>query len=344
MMKYTTPPGWSYNPSAHAERRALVALAALGFAAAWYTGFYQLGVVPHIWDPFFGSHSSYLVTHSMVSRILPFPDGLLGLLGYACDMIFGSIGGEARWRTHPWAVLAFAATITGLGIVSVLLTITMGVLVHSWCTVCLTSASISVIIFGMGIGESLASLQYLERVYFRHGSWHAVWSALWGRGSFADEETPAAPAQARSARRGFPLPVVIVALGIWLMISPDILHFSGAPLTVARVTGPVVVLLGVVSIRDVTRIFQLALFVPSLWLLLAPWFLHYSPGIPLANEQLTGMAIAVLAAIPGSLRQTTGGGWIGLLVLVLAHVFGKRGAPGVRPEQLRGEIEERASV
>jgi uncharacterized membrane protein len=178
-----TPPGWSYNPSARSERLPLVGLAALGFAAAFYTGFYQLGIIPHMWDPFFGEHSTYLVTHSKVSRILPFPDGLLGIPGYACDMLFGALGGAARWRTMPWIVLAFAGTISGLAVVSVLLTVTMGVLVHSWCTVCLCSASISVLIFGLGIGEVLPALQHLRREYDRGHSLAHIWRALWGRGA-----------------------------------------------------------------------------------------------------------------------------------------------------------------
>lgn len=181
MQDSSTPPGWSYNPCAWSERLPLVGLAALGFAAAFYTGFYQLGVIPQMWDPFFGSHSSYLVTHSMVSRILPFPDGLLGVPGYLCDMVFGSLGGPDRWRRMPWAVLAFCGTITALAVVSVLLTITMGALVKHWCTVCLVSASVSVLIFGLGVGEALPVLQHLKRVSARTGSLKAVWYALWGK-------------------------------------------------------------------------------------------------------------------------------------------------------------------
>lgn len=187
------PPGWSYTPSSWSERRPLIALAALGFCAAFYTGFYQLGVIPHMWDPFFGSHSTYLVTHSKVSKILPFPDGLLGIPGYFCDMLFGSLGGRDRWRTMPWAVLAFSATITGLGVVSTLLVITMGVLVHSWCTVCLVSASVSILIFGLGIGEALPSLQYLQREYLATHSLRHTWRVLWG----LSREEPARTGQGR---------------------------------------------------------------------------------------------------------------------------------------------------
>ncbi len=172
------PPGWSYNPSAWHERRWLIGLAAIGFLAAVYTALEQLGVVSAMWDPFFGSASSYAVTHSFISKLLPVPDGLLGVFGYACDLIFGSLGGDDRWRSKAWATLIFAVVITGLGVVSLALTILQGTIIAHWCTVCLVSATVSTLIFGFGIGEVLATLQYLARIRATQG-WAAAWHALW---------------------------------------------------------------------------------------------------------------------------------------------------------------------
>jgi hypothetical protein len=93
-----TPPGWSYNPSAWKERWPLICLAAVGFLAAVYTALAQLGIVPSMWDPLFGSASSYAVTHSFISKRLPVPDGVLGVVGYTGDLVFGSSGGDNRWR------------------------------------------------------------------------------------------------------------------------------------------------------------------------------------------------------------------------------------------------------
>ncbi|MEO7000972.1 MAG: vitamin K epoxide reductase family protein [Ktedonobacterales bacterium] len=174
-----TPPGWTYNPSAWKERRWLIALAVVGLAAAIYTALEQFGVVT-LWDPFFGAQSSYLVTHSQISRILPFPDGPLGVVGYCADLVFGALGGQDRWRRAPWLPLIFGLTILGLGIVSLLLTITQGVLIIHWCTVCLVSATVSMLIFGLGIGEALASLQLLARVRLETHSFAVMWRTLWG--------------------------------------------------------------------------------------------------------------------------------------------------------------------
>lgn len=173
------PPGWTYNPSAWGERRWPICLAALGLIAALYTALSQLGAFATMWDPLFGSASSHAVTHSAISRLLPVPDGLLGVMGYAGDLIFGSLGGADRWRARPWAVLAFAAVITGLGLVSLALTILQGTYIGRWCTVCLVSAAVSTLILGLGIGEALASLQFLARVRLNCG-WAAAWRALWG--------------------------------------------------------------------------------------------------------------------------------------------------------------------
>jgi hypothetical protein len=137
-----------------------------------------------MWDPFFGSASSFAVTHSFISRLLPVPDGLLGVVGYACDLIFGSIGGDDRWRAKPWATLIFALVITGLGVVSLALTILQGTVIGHWCTVCLVSAAVSTLIFGLGVGEALATLQLLARVRYTQG-WAQTWRTLWNAPSAA---------------------------------------------------------------------------------------------------------------------------------------------------------------
>lgn len=108
--------------------------------------------------------------------------------------------------------------------------------------------------------------------------------------------------------------IVTVALGLWLMASPPILHYAGTGAdTIDRIVGPVVVMIGVLSLREVTRVARYALFLPALFLMLAPWFLRYPPNVELVNEELVAIAITVCAAVPGQLSQRTGGGWLGLL-------------------------------
>lgn len=193
------PPGWSYNPSAWRERWLLICLAAIGLLAALYTALSQLGVFPTMVDPFFGSASSHMVTHSAISRLLPVPDGLFGVAGYLCDLVLGSLGGEDRWRSRPWAVLTFAVVVVLLGIVSLVLTILQGTVIGHWCTVCLISATVSTIILGLGIGETLATLQYLALVRVERGATE-VWRAVMGTSRARTVETQR-PAEAVAGRQ-----------------------------------------------------------------------------------------------------------------------------------------------
>ena len=177
------PPGWSYNPSSWSERLPLIALALAGTVIAGYLALYQSGVTDSVWDPFFG-RGSQVILHSSVSRILPIPDAALGAIGYVLDAVSGTVGGRDRWRTMPWIVIVFGIAVGPLGLVSILLVILQPVLFHAWCTLCLSSAVISIAMIGPAMDELLASLQYLRR---EHDRGQALWPAFWGAHSATAE-------------------------------------------------------------------------------------------------------------------------------------------------------------
>jgi hypothetical protein len=178
------PPGWNYNPSTWGQRVPLLVVAFVGFLIAMYLGAYQLGWTRSAWDPFFGKGSEHILTSS-VSHILPIPDALLGALGYLVDVVTGIIGGKTRWRTMPWMVIIFGIAVGPLGLVSITLVILQPVLFHAWCTLCLASAFISVMMISPATDELLASLQYLQRVRQRRLS---VWDAFWGKARMAQQK------------------------------------------------------------------------------------------------------------------------------------------------------------
>lgn len=178
------PPGWSYNPSSWSDRLWLVLVAGIGFGISGYLALYQWNVLPTVWEPFFGNGSEK-VLHSFLSRIFPLPDAAVGALAYLLDAVTGAIGGTARWRTMPWMVVLFGLAVGPLGIVSVLLVISQPIVIEAWCTLCLVSAGISLIMIGPAMDEVLASLQHLKRVAEDDRS---VWVAFWkGTTPFADE-------------------------------------------------------------------------------------------------------------------------------------------------------------
>jgi uncharacterized membrane protein len=172
---HTVPPGWSYNPSAWSERLWLIGVALLGLAISSYLAWYQWGKLDHVWEPFFG-RGSETVLHSELSRLLPIPDAALGAFAYALDVITGAIGGPQRWRTMPWMVVLFGLAVGPLGLVSVLLVIAQPVVLEAWCTLCLASAVISIVMIGPAMDEVLASLQFLKKSHDHH---RPVWRMFW---------------------------------------------------------------------------------------------------------------------------------------------------------------------
>jgi uncharacterized membrane protein len=170
------PPRWNYNPSSWPQRLPIVFLALIGFGIALYLALYQVRVVSDVWEPFFGD-GSRTILNSSVSWALPIPDAALGALGYLLDVVSGVVGGRDRWRTMPWVVIIFALAVGPFGGVSILLVILQPVLFNAWCSLCLTSAIISVLMVGPAMDECLASLQYLKHERDRGRS---VWRAFWG--------------------------------------------------------------------------------------------------------------------------------------------------------------------
>jgi uncharacterized membrane protein len=145
------------NPSTRLKRARVLVLAAAGLAIASYLTAFQLGIVATMWDPIFDGGSVH-VLRSWLSRMLPVPDASLGALGYVADLVLTSIGGEDRWRTFPFVVLVLGVVVTGMAAVSILLVIFQAFVLRSYCTLCLVSAALSLVIFRLAWKEVSATL------------------------------------------------------------------------------------------------------------------------------------------------------------------------------------------
>lgn len=172
------PPGWERNPSTWGQRLPIVVLALVGFVIAGYMALYQFDVIGSVWEPFFGD-GSRVILNSSVSHVLPVPDAALGAFGYLLDAVTGVIGGKQRWRTMPWIVVVFGLFVGPLGAISILLVILQPVMFDAFCTLCLASAVVSLVMIPPAMDEVLASLQHLRRVQYRG---HSVFRAFWGLG------------------------------------------------------------------------------------------------------------------------------------------------------------------
>jgi len=155
-----TPKGWTYNPSAWAQRAPIVVLSLLGFLIARYMAAYQLGHISSVWDPFFGD-GSRRVLDSDASRAWPVSDAGLGAMGamtYVLEVLMALMGDSRRWRTMPWMVAGFGLVVVPLGIVSIVLVIMQPVVVGAWCTPCLATAVLMLAMIPLALDEVVAMI------------------------------------------------------------------------------------------------------------------------------------------------------------------------------------------
>jgi hypothetical protein len=162
------------NPSAWSKRLPVIALALVGCAIATYLGLYQLDVIPHVWEPFFGNGSHIILKQSSIAHLLPVPDALLGAGAYMAEAILDAIGSRERWHSLPWIVLLVGLMACGLGLTAIALVLCQAFLFHAWCTFCLASAGCSTLIV-IGVSEEVrASLRFVWRRGTLRGSPYSV--------------------------------------------------------------------------------------------------------------------------------------------------------------------------
>jgi len=149
------------EPSDWRHRVPVILLSLAGFATAAILTLFQLGLLDTVWEPFFGDGSRRVLTSSL-STALPVPDASLGAAAYLTEAVLEALGGRGRWRGHPWVVLAAGAVAAGLGLAALGLIAAQVFFVRDFCTLCLTSAAISLLIAGLVAPEVRAALRRLR--------------------------------------------------------------------------------------------------------------------------------------------------------------------------------------
>jgi len=149
--------GENGGPSSWTRRLPEAVLALAGAAVAAYLALFQVGAIHQAWDPFFGSASSAAVVDSPVSRALPVPDAALGAAAYVVEALLVLVGPRDRWRSMPWLVLAFGLAAGGLLVAGIVLVLTQAFVVHAWCSLCLLSAAISLVMAASAWSEVRAA-------------------------------------------------------------------------------------------------------------------------------------------------------------------------------------------
>jgi len=180
------PDPWTYNPSKWSQRVTISLIAGVGFLIALYMGLYQWRLIDSVGDPIFGKGSQRVLDSELshwMSSWMHMPDAILGALAYGGDIIFAMAGSTRRWQFRPWLVVLFGLDVIPLGIVSAILVLCQGLIVGSWCTLCLVTAAISLLLVYLAYDEVWSCLRYLWGVYRRSGSVVELWNAFWGKPS-----------------------------------------------------------------------------------------------------------------------------------------------------------------
>lgn len=146
------------SPSRWQARWAVAILAITGVAIASYLAAYQLGLLTHVWEPFFGNEAK-LVLHSFVSGLLPLPDAALGAIAYFIELIGTAVGSSQRYRTHPRLVLCYGAIVAAAAATAVALVLLQVLVIDATCTLCLCSAAISILIAYLASDEIVAAVE-----------------------------------------------------------------------------------------------------------------------------------------------------------------------------------------
>jgi hypothetical protein len=308
------PAGWDYNPSSWNQRVPVIFLAWVGFFVARYMGAFQLGYIDTVWDPFFGDGTRKVLT-SQVSHSFPVSDATLGAFSYLMDVLFGAAGGTHRWRTMPWVVIIFGILIIPLGVVSITLVILQPVSVGHWCTLCLTSAMISLIMIPFTIDEVLATLQMMKHEKKVRGT--SYWKTFWFGGTMEEGELEEKKGPStllektiKEMSRDILLRpwnlCVILAVGIWIIAAPEVLGYSGTIADSNHLAGAIIVTFAVIAMSEVARSLRFINILFGLWLIAAPWVLGGSQGAAMWNGVISGVVLILLSFPKGKIEERRG--------------------------------------
>ncbi|MGD2045303.1 MAG: vitamin K epoxide reductase family protein [Gemmatimonadota bacterium] len=181
-------PPFDYNPSSMPQRLRIAALGLVAAAVAFYMGAFQWGWIDSVWDPFFGGGAQTVLTSEesrVMQRVIGLPDAVLGGWAYLTEAVLAFAGSTRRWQFRPWLVLLFGVDVIPLGIVSAVLVVLQGVSVGAWCSPCLLTAVISLLLVVLAYDEVWSCIKYLREVWRRDPRPGPMWRTFWGRPSEA---------------------------------------------------------------------------------------------------------------------------------------------------------------
>jgi uncharacterized membrane protein len=288
----------------------MIIAAFLCWVISRYLAAFQLGYIQSIWEPFFGDGTVKVLT-SEVSKAWPISDAGLGAAAYTFEMLMAWMGGKTRWRTMPWMVTFFFILVVPLGVTSIVLVILQPVSVGEWCTLCLATALIMLVMIPFTVDEVVAMGQFLRRSV-REGK--PFWRTFWVGGTLdeehKDERTPAygAPSSKAvpAAAWGVTAPwnlLISAGLGIWLMFAPAVFGATGRAADSDHLVGALITTVAVIVMAEVIRAGRFLNALLGAWIIAAPWFLSGVTAGAKWNDVIVGLAVILLSLPRGAVRE-----------------------------------------
>lgn len=305
--KEEMPIGWSCSPSSWNYRIPTAGLALLCWFLSRYMAAYQLGYIEQIWDPFFGTGTLDVIT-SKVSKAFPVSDAGLGAFSYTFEFLLGWQGSTRRFATMPWLVLFYAFLVIPCGAVSILLIILQPVAVGAWCSWCLITAALMLIMIIFTAGEFAASL---ELMYDAKRKKDSLWQVFWKGERVEPSLVERKDKTDLSCRCGLGITLpwnlsLSILIGIWLMIAPSVLGIKGSLANSNYILGPLVTSISVMSLAEVLRSLRWINLLLGALLLVAPLFASEPHLLGVVNNVVFGIATIGLVRRKGKITQRYG--------------------------------------
>lgn len=318
-----TPPGWSYNPSDWTQRLPIIALALIGLYVSRYLAAYQLGHIPHVWDPFFtGSpadprNGTEEIITSWVSEAWPVSDAAVGGYTYLLEILTGIVGSRMRWRTMPWLVVMFGLMIAPLGITSIAFIIIQPVLIGTWSTIAMIGAAAVLVQIPYSLDELLATLQFLHRRAKAGQNWLRVLlvggTDEMGERRDADrsvDEFDRSPGAVigKAIGGGVSLPwnlALAALIGLSLLFTRPTLGVDGGLANAHHVIGSLVLTVVSIAAAEIARPIRYLIVLLGAALMAAPFMFDASMVATVAS-MILGAGLAVLSFRRGPIRERYG--------------------------------------
>jgi len=134
-----------------AKRAPIILLALSCFLITHYMAAFQLGYFPTVWEPFFTPGTRAVLT-SNISKAFPISDAGLGSIFYGVEAIF-ALTGRTILLSACMVVMAFAT----LGLL-----IMQPLVVGTWCTLCLITAFLMLLMILLSRKEMLGNIKKVK--------------------------------------------------------------------------------------------------------------------------------------------------------------------------------------